>query len=87
MLYWLRDFRLDGLRFDAIDQIEDGSNVHILEEIAQTVRKEIINRHVHLITEDPGKRNGSNGRSARRPILQGRLERRLLPRPSCCRDG
>lgn len=58
VLYWLRDFRLDGLRFDAIDQIEDGSNVHILEEIAQTVRKEIIDRHVHLITENPA--NGTD---------------------------
>jgi 1,4-alpha-glucan branching enzyme len=58
VLYWLRDFRLDALRFDAIDQIEDGSDVHILEQIAQTVRKEIVGRHVHLITENPA--NGTD---------------------------
>ncbi len=58
VLYWLRDFRLDGLRFDAIDQIEDGSNVHILEQIARTVRNEIGGRHVHLITENPA--NGTD---------------------------
>ena len=58
VLYWLRDFRLDGLRFDAIDQIEDGSDVHILEQIARTVRNEIVGRHVHLITENPA--NGTD---------------------------
>jgi malto-oligosyltrehalose trehalohydrolase len=58
VLYWLREFRLDGLRFDAIDQIEDGSDVHILEQIARTVRNEIVGRHVHLITENPA--NGTD---------------------------
>lgn len=58
VLYWLRDFRLDGLRFDAIDQIEDGSDVHILEQIAIAVRREITDRHVHLITENPA--NGTD---------------------------
>jgi malto-oligosyltrehalose trehalohydrolase len=57
-LYWLREFRLDGLRFDAIDQIEDGSDLHILEQIARTVRKEIADRHIHLITENPA--NGTD---------------------------
>lgn len=33
-LYWLTEYRLDGLRFDAIDQIKDSSGTHILEEIA-----------------------------------------------------
>jgi len=58
VLYWLREFRLDGLRFDAIDQIEDGSDLHILKQIALTVRKEIVGRHVHLITENPA--NGTD---------------------------
>lgn len=53
VLYWLKEFRLDGLRFDAIDQIEDGGDLHILEEIAKTVRSDITDRHVHLITENP----------------------------------
>jgi malto-oligosyltrehalose trehalohydrolase len=54
VLYWLKEFRLDGLRFDAIDQIEDGGDLHILEEIAKTVRSDITDRHVHLITKRTG---------------------------------
>jgi malto-oligosyltrehalose trehalohydrolase len=58
VLYWLIEFRLDGLRFDAIDQIQDSSGEHILLEIARTVRSEISGRHVHLFTENPA--NGTD---------------------------
>jgi malto-oligosyltrehalose trehalohydrolase len=52
-LYWLEEFHLDGLRFDAIDQISDSrSSPHILEEIARCVRAAFPDREVHLITED-----------------------------------
>ncbi len=51
-LYWLHEFRLDGLRLDAIDQIHDPSPTHILEELAAEVRRTITDRHVHLTTED-----------------------------------
>jgi 1,4-alpha-glucan branching enzyme len=51
-LYWLTEFRLDGLRFDAIDQIKDKSEKHILTEIAQRIRQQITDRPVHLTTED-----------------------------------
>jgi malto-oligosyltrehalose trehalohydrolase len=51
-LYWLTEYRLDGLRFDAIDQIKDSSETHILEEIAAKIREAIPHRHVHLTTED-----------------------------------
>ncbi|EGS2006684.1 malto-oligosyltrehalose trehalohydrolase [Enterobacter cloacae] len=51
-LFWLTEYRLDGLRFDAIDQIKDGSDTHILEEIAAKIREAIPHRHVHLTTED-----------------------------------
>lgn len=51
-LYWLQEFNLDGLRFDAIDQIEDDSDPHILVEIAQRIRAEITDRPIHLTTED-----------------------------------
>ena len=40
-LYWLDEFHLDGLRFDAIDQIHDpDSPSHILIEIARRIRAE-----------------------------------------------
>lgn len=51
-LYWLQEFNLDGLRFDAIDQIEDTSEKHALIEIAERIRAEIPDRPVHLTTED-----------------------------------
>lgn len=58
VLYWLSEFRVDGLRLDAIDQIKDSSRVHVLEEIADSVRYEIQDRHVHLMTENPA--NGTD---------------------------
>lgn len=51
-LYWLTEFRLDGLRFDAIDQIEDKSEKHILIDIARRIRQQITDRPIHLTTED-----------------------------------
>ncbi len=51
-LYWLEEFRFDGLRLDAIDQIEDQSHEPILEELARVVRARIRDRHIHLTTED-----------------------------------
>jgi len=51
-LYWLRQFRLDGLRLDAVHAIADDSARHILEEIALRVREEITDRPVHLLLEN-----------------------------------
>ncbi|WP_413739318.1 malto-oligosyltrehalose trehalohydrolase [Sodalis sp. RH14] len=51
-LYWLEEFHLDGLRFDAIDQIEDSSAKHVLIEIAERIRAGITDRPIHLTTED-----------------------------------
>ncbi|ARO94733.1 Malto-oligosyltrehalose trehalohydrolase [Salmonella enterica] len=50
-LYWLTEYHLDGLRFDAIDQIEDSSARHVLVEIAQRIREDITDRPIHLTTE------------------------------------
>jgi len=51
-VYWLEEFRFDGLRFDAIDQIKDVSKVPILEEMARHIRERFAGREVHLMTED-----------------------------------
>ena len=50
--YWIEEYRFDGLRLDAIDQIKDESECSILEEIAEEVRKRTRDRYVHLTTED-----------------------------------
>jgi maltooligosyltrehalose trehalohydrolase len=51
-LYWIEEYRFDGLRLDAIDEIRDDSKPSLVEEIAATVCKQIKDRHVHLTTED-----------------------------------
>src|SRR3546814_8092813 len=55
-LYWLREYRFDGLRFDAVDQIQDFGGEHLLEEMARTVRSRIAadepGRHIHLVLEN-----------------------------------
>jgi malto-oligosyltrehalose trehalohydrolase len=52
VLYWLEEYRFDGLRFDAVDRIVDRGEEHILKEIAATVRRTITDRQVHLVLEN-----------------------------------
>lgn len=52
-LYWLEEFALDGLRLDAVDQIEEGTgDTTLLEQLVLLVRETITDRHVHLVVED-----------------------------------
>lgn len=52
-LYWLEEYRFDGLRFDAVHAIADDSSPDIVEEIAQAVRGAFAkDRHVHLVLEN-----------------------------------
>lgn len=51
-LYWLEEYRFDGLRFDAVHAIIDDSRPDILTELAETVRARITQRHVHLVLEN-----------------------------------
>jgi malto-oligosyltrehalose trehalohydrolase len=50
-LYWIREFRMDGLRLDAVHAIFDRSSLHILDEIAQAARRAAGDRPIHLILE------------------------------------
>lgn len=53
VLYWLEEFRFDGLRLDAVHAIVDDSREHLLDAIARTVRdRHDGRREVHLILEN-----------------------------------
>ncbi len=52
-LYWLDEYRFDGLRLDAVHAIVDDRSPDILEEIAETVRRRFDgDRQVHLVLEN-----------------------------------
>ncbi len=52
-LYWLEEYRFDGLRLDAVHAITDASKPDILTELADKVRSSIgPDRHVHLVLEN-----------------------------------
>jgi maltooligosyltrehalose trehalohydrolase len=52
-LYWLEEFRFDGLRLDAVHAIADDTVPSIGEEIALTVRSHFgATREVHLVLEN-----------------------------------
>jgi maltooligosyltrehalose trehalohydrolase len=52
-LYWLDEFRMDGLRLDAVHAIKDDSHPDVLEELAATVYDGPgSERAVHLVLEN-----------------------------------
>ncbi|MDA8455205.1 malto-oligosyltrehalose trehalohydrolase [Acidovorax sp. GBBC 3334] len=51
-LYWVNEFRLDGLRLDAVHAIVDDGTPHILDEISRRVREATTDRHIHLVLEN-----------------------------------
>jgi len=51
-LYWLEEYRLDGLRFDAVHAIVDESPKHLLFEITERINAEFSGRQIHLILEN-----------------------------------
>jgi maltooligosyltrehalose trehalohydrolase len=51
-LYWVQEYRIDGLRLDAVHAIVDKGQPHILEEISAVLREATAGRHVHLVLEN-----------------------------------
>ena len=56
-LHWLRDYRFDGLRLDAVNTIVETGDVPILHDLSAAVGKlaDETGRHIHLVLE-----NGDN---------------------------
>jgi malto-oligosyltrehalose trehalohydrolase len=51
-LYWIQEFRLDGLRLDAVHAIRDDSELHLLDELASRVLAIDPRREIHLLLEN-----------------------------------
>src|SRR4051812_13544788 len=50
-VYWIDEFHLDGLRFDATQQIFDASPVHVLREMSERTRQAAAPRSILLVAE------------------------------------
>lgn len=69
-VYWVQEYRFDGLRLDAVHAIHDDSAVHVLQELSERVRTTAAGRHVHLVLE-----NEDNGHEHLAPTPQpGRFD-------------
>ena len=66
-LYWTREFRIDGLRLDAVHAIIDESGRHLLDELAERVRA-ATDRPLHLLLENEDNDPARLGRHGRAPV-------------------
>jgi maltooligosyltrehalose trehalohydrolase len=57
-VYWLRDYRFDGLRLDAVHAIAEPGEISVLHDISVAVGHlaQETNRHIHLVLENDDNR-------------------------------
>ena len=65
--YWMEEFHLDGLRFDATQSIHDSSQEHILQALATEARQAARPRQIFLVAEN----EQQDVRTIRRPADGG----------------
>ena len=66
-LYWIGEFHLDGLRFDAVHAIIDESGRHLLDELAERARASTT-RPLHLLLENEDNDPTRLGREGGQPV-------------------
>jgi len=64
VVYWIEQFRIDGIRFDAVHAIKDDSDEHLLQTIARRAQMAAGDRHLHLIVENEDNDSALLGRNA-----------------------
>ncbi|NRP21862.1 Malto-oligosyltrehalose trehalohydrolase [Ensifer adhaerens] len=67
--HWLGRFRIDGLRFDAVEHITDTGKPPFLEHLAVSLRESFPDRKLHLIVEDAERRPRLVAHDEDRPLL------------------
>jgi maltooligosyltrehalose trehalohydrolase len=55
--YWISEFHLDGLRFDATQALLDGSDEHVLARVARAAREAAGDRALLLVAENEPQRS------------------------------
>ena len=83
-LHWLRDYRFDGLRLDAVNSIVEPGGLSLLHDISAAAGRLAAEtgRHIHLVLENGDNRaqhSGPRPGPAARQIPRA-VERRLSPR-------
>jgi malto-oligosyltrehalose trehalohydrolase len=70
-LYWLEEFRFDGLRIDAVHAMHDEGDTHFIDEVVDTVQRGPgSRRHVHIVLENHRNESRRLGRKGNVVVAQ-----------------